>query len=145
MQLHEFTQLEDRKRKRRRGRGGKRGIYSGRGMKGQRSRAGAKIRPALRDLIKKIPKLRGVRFEHRKTFPAVVNVGTLEHRFNSGDVITPKFLVEKRIVRKVKGRVPTVKVLSSGSLTKCFTLRECLFSVAAKEKIEKAGGKVTHS
>ena len=66
MQIHQL-QLKDRsKSKKRIGRGGKRGTYSGRGIKGQKSRAGAKVRPALRDIIKKIPKKRGYKFSLRK-------------------------------------------------------------------------------
>ena len=68
MQLHQIKPLNKRKSKRRVGRGGKRGTYCGRGMKGQRARAGAKIRPEIRDLIKKIPKIRGYRFK-RKSRP----------------------------------------------------------------------------
>lgn len=64
MQLH---QIEVKKKEKKRiGRGGKRGTYCGRGIKGQKSRAGAKIRPAIRDLIKKIPKIRGYRFKSKK-------------------------------------------------------------------------------
>ena len=59
MQLHQIQPLNKRKSKRRVGRGGKRGTYCGRGMKGQRARTGAKVRPEIRDLIKKIPKIRG--------------------------------------------------------------------------------------
>lgn len=59
MQLHTLQPLHALKDKKRIGRGGKRGTYSGRGQKGQRSRAGRKIRPALRDLIQRLPKLRG--------------------------------------------------------------------------------------
>ena len=68
MQLHQIQPLNKRKSKRRVGRGGKRGTYCGRGMKGQRARAGAKVRPEIRDLIKKIPKIRGYRFK-RKSRP----------------------------------------------------------------------------
>lgn len=59
MQLHQIQPLHKPKGKKRIGRGGKRGTYSGKGIKGQSSRAGAKIRPEIRDLIKKIPKKRG--------------------------------------------------------------------------------------
>jgi len=68
MQLHQIKPLNKRKSKRRVGRGGKRGTYCGRGMKGQRARTGAKVRPEIRDLIKKIPKIRGYRFK-RKSHP----------------------------------------------------------------------------
>lgn len=59
MQLHQIQPKNSIKKSRRVGRGGKRGTYSGAGIKGQKSRAGAKIRPELRDLVKKIHKLRG--------------------------------------------------------------------------------------
>lgn len=59
MQLHEIHPTHKLKGKKRIGRGGKRGTYSGKGIKGQNSRAGAKVRPEMRDVIKKTPKLRG--------------------------------------------------------------------------------------
>jgi len=59
MQLHQLKPKNKSKKVKRIGRGGKRGTYSGKGIKGQRCRAGAKIRPEIRDMIKKIPKKRG--------------------------------------------------------------------------------------
>lgn len=59
MQLHEISPTHRNTAKRRVGRGGKKGTYSGRGIKGQKARAGHKIRPALRDFVLKLPKLRG--------------------------------------------------------------------------------------
>ncbi|OIO49751.1 MAG: hypothetical protein AUJ39_00315 [Parcubacteria group bacterium CG1_02_42_13] len=59
MQLHELAPIHINKGKKRIGRGGKRGTYSGRGTKGQKARAGHRIRPAERDLIQRLPKLRG--------------------------------------------------------------------------------------
>jgi len=61
MQLHEVKPTTINKSKKRIGRGGKRGTYSGRGIKGQKSRAGRKIRPAVRDLMQRTPKLRGAK------------------------------------------------------------------------------------
>ncbi|MCL4405157.1 MAG: hypothetical protein M1361_00055 [Patescibacteria group bacterium] len=60
MQLHDLKPRHARFLKKRVGRGGKRGTFSGRGTKGQRARAGHKIRPAERDFIQRLPKLRGV-------------------------------------------------------------------------------------
>lgn len=59
MQFHNLTSKTKRKRSRQVGRGGTRGKTSGRGTKGQNARAGRKKRPELRDIIKRIPKLRG--------------------------------------------------------------------------------------
>lgn len=61
MQLNELKAETKHKSKKRVGRGGTRGTYSGKGMKGQKSRAGAKIRPAIRDLMQRTPKLRGAK------------------------------------------------------------------------------------
>ena len=58
MQVHELKPSNKPKKRRRIGRGGKRGNYSGRGSKGQKSRAGAKMRPQLREIINKFPKKR---------------------------------------------------------------------------------------
>jgi len=61
MQLHELQPTFPNKDRKRIGRGGKRGTTSGRGQKGQSSRAGHRIRPAERDFIQRLPKLRGVK------------------------------------------------------------------------------------
>ena len=61
MMLHEIQSTDAKKSKKRIGRGGKRGTYSGKGVKGQKSRAGSKIRPAIRDIMNQTPKLRGVK------------------------------------------------------------------------------------
>jgi len=61
MQLHQLSPKHKSKKRKRVGRGGKRGTYCGRGMKGQKSRAGAKFVPIIRGLIKRYPKLRGYR------------------------------------------------------------------------------------
>jgi len=72
MQLHQLKPSHKRKKKKIIGRGGKRGTTSGRGTKGQKSRSGANIRPAIYDFIKKIPKLRGYRFKSLKEKPAIL-------------------------------------------------------------------------
>lgn len=62
MQLHELKPIHKKKRSKRIGRGGKKGTYAGRGVKGQKSRAGRRLKPLVRELIKRYPKLRGYRF-----------------------------------------------------------------------------------
>jgi large subunit ribosomal protein L15 len=61
MQLHQLQPITKKKAEKRVGRGGKRGTYSGRGLKGQKARAGRKIRPAIRDYIQKLPKIKGAK------------------------------------------------------------------------------------
>ncbi len=148
MQLHNIKKASSNKEARRIGRGGKRGKTSGRGHKGQKSRAGHRIRPAERDMIKKIPKLRGHGKNRARTVnvdrirPVAVNLKNLEVAFADGDRVDPKTLVAKGQVRTKAGRVPTVKILGMGKLTKKVTVANCEVSKTAREAIEKAGGTI---
>jgi len=137
MQLHQVKPTHKQKSKKRIGRGGKRGTYSGKGVKGQKSRAGRKMRPELRDFIKKIPKRRGYRFKSVKPKPEIVNLGDLEKFFNEGEIVSPKTLLEKRLVARIKGRTPEVKILGGGELKKKLKFEDCKFSQGA-EKFSKA-------
>lgn len=127
------------------GRGGKRGKTSGRGGKGQTARAGNKKRPELRDFIKRIPKLRGRGVNQNKsieTRPVIVNLDVIEAVFETGSVISPATLIEKNTIATIDGRIPMVKILGAGDITKKFTIENCVISKQAKEKVEKAGGSV---
>ncbi len=142
MQLHELKRTHKNRGKKRVGRGGRKGTYSGKGMKGQKSRAGRKMVPIIRELIKRYPKLRGYR---RFVLPGnsiAVNLKTLEKHSKDGEVITPENLIKKGIIRKIDGRTPKVKILGSGSLTKKIILENCAVSKTAKGAIEKAGGAI---
>ena len=141
MQFHQLKPIHKKKKKKRIGRGGKRGTYSGRGIKGQKSRAGARFQPAIRSLIKKYPKLRGYRFNPRASKIAVINIEILDKAFKEKDEITPKALLKKGLIRKIKGKVPEVKILSRGEIKKSLIIKDCQASKQARAKIEKAGGK----
>lgn len=148
MQANTLKRVHSQKKAPRVGRGGKRGKTSGRGTKGQKARSGHKIRPEIRDLIKKLPKLRGhgknrARGVHsgRITYKPV-NLATLESAFSAGDTVTPVVLVKKGIVSKRSGRLPSVKILGTGELTKALSVSGCTISATAKAAIEKAGGSV---
>ena len=130
------------KRKKVIGRGGKRGTYSGRGVKGQKARAGHRIRPAIRDYIKQIPKLRGYAFKPQREKPRVIPLRLLELRFESGEIVSPKTLREKNLIAPFGGKLPQVKILGEGKLSKNFTIRNCKLSASAKSAVEKAGGKI---
>jgi large subunit ribosomal protein L15 len=142
MQLHELKSHSSNKAKSRVGRGGKRGKTSGRGMKGQKARAGRKLRPEMRDIIKKIPKLRGYRFSPVSEKPTTVNLGDLESVFENGENVNPVTLVEKKLVSKKGGKLPNVKILGNGNLTKKIAVSKCTVSASALEAIKKAGGSV---
>ncbi len=137
MQLNNLARHTKLKRARTVGRGGKRGKTSGRGTKGQKARAGRKIRPELRDLIKKLPKRRGFGKNRSRTVntgrvrPAIVTVAALARAFPSGGVVTPRALVARRLVRRLKGRIPPVKILGEGALPAGIVVKNCSFSASA--------------
>ena len=142
MQIHELKPKHKNKGKKRIGRGGKKGTYSGKGQKGQSSRAGRKMVPIIRELIKKYPKLRGYRSFALQDYKAVVNLETLEKISKDGDIINPENLLKKEIIHIIKGKKPEVKILGNGKLTKKLTIENCKISKSAKEAIEKAGGTI---
>lgn len=132
MQLHQIKPSSKPKKKKRVGRGGKHGTYSGRGIKGQKSRAGRKMRPEIRDFIKKIPKKRGYRFKARPK-PQIVNLSDLEKHFETGETVSPETLLKKKLIDKVKGRIPKVKILGKGKLTKKLEFKNCKTSKSVKK------------
>ncbi len=143
--LHSLKKTTENKKAKLVGRGGTRGKTSGRGTKGQKARAGHKIRPHIRDIIKKYPKLRGRGKNINKTFviaPATVNVGLLQKKFETSEAVTPSTLFAKGLITRSKGVLPHVKILASGELSKKLEVFDCEVSASAKAKIEKAGGKV---
>lgn len=135
MQFHQLQPTHRGRTPRRVGRGGKRGAFSGRGTKGQRARAGAKMRPAEREIIKKIPKLRGYRFKSLALKPvAVVNLFRINRKFKGGDVVSPRTLLASRLIRRIKGRVPAVKILGTGDPGGKFIFKDVSFSASAAKK-----------
>lgn len=118
------------------------GTYSGRGIKGQRSRSGRDLRPTFEGgqfpLTRKLATLRGFKNPFKVTYQPV-NVATLEERFEAGAVITPAVLRAHGIVKQLRD---PIKLLGNGEVTKPFTVEVHAASAAAKEKIERAGGVV---
>jgi large subunit ribosomal protein L15 len=148
MQLHELKPTTIRKAAKRIGRGGKRGKTSGRGGKGQTARAGNSTRPEMRDIIKKLPKLRGHGINRAQTvnnervLARPVNLVVLETHFEAGAIVSPQTLVAKGILKRESKKLPMVKILGTGEITKKITIEGCAVSVAAKSKVEAAGGVV---
>lgn len=127
------------------GRGGTRGKTAGRGTKGQKSRAGHKLRPEIRDTIKKYPKLRGRGKNINRAFratPAVVNLGVISNVFTKDTTITPATLLANGLIRRTKGVLPMVKILATGEITQAVTIYDCSVTDAARLKIEAAGGSI---
>lgn len=146
MQLHSLSPRHKNIKNAPVGRGGKRGKTSGRGGKGQTARAGHKIRPEVRDLIKKLPKRRGHgknrarTVRGNRTVVAAVNLGALEAAYKAGEIVSPATLLAKDLIRREKGRSPSVKILGTGSLTKALTVEGCVVSASALAALTSAGG-----
>ena len=149
MQLNQLRRPRDLQRSAQRvgrGQGSGRGKQSGRGGKGQTARAGHKIRPEWRDIIKKLPKRRGFGKNRGRTVvgtrpdAVALSIDRLDALFESGAEITPRALVERGIVH---GRRPIpVKIVGGGKLTKKFLVKGVGVTSAARASIEKAGGTI---
>lgn len=147
MQVHNLKKSNLSRDSKRVGRGGKRGKTSGKGMKGQNARQGNSKRPEMRDIIKKIPKLRGQGIHGNRsraimTDAVAINVGMLDKTFVKGGTVSPKTLVAQGLASKTKGKLPTVKILGVGDISVKVDVIGCDVSKTAQEKIEKAGGTV---
>src|SRR5439155_13646516 len=122
-----------------RGQGSGQGAQAGRGHKGAQSRSGYKRKRGFEGgqmpLKRRVPK-RGFHNPFRIEY-AVVNLDTLADRFETGTVVTPELLREKRLV---PGSAERIKVLARGDIAKGLTIRAHKFSGKAAEKIAAAGG-----
>ena len=70
----------------------------------------------------------------------IVNLFLLEEKFKDGDKITPEILFDRKIIGKIKGRMPKVKILGKGKVSKKLIFEGCDISKSAKKVIEEAGG-----
>ena len=145
MQLHDlFPAPGSRKDRKRvgRGHGSGHGGRSGRGNKGQLSRAGGGKGPGFEGgqnpLHMRLPKLRGFKNRFRTEY-VVVNVSRLEDRFSAGETVDIDALFSAGLI---KSRTAPVKVLGDGEITKALTVKVDKVSAPARAKIEAAGGTV---
>lgn len=142
MKLHELSQTESRKSRKRIGRGPGSGLgkTSGRGQKGQKARSGGGVRLGFEGgqttLARRLPK-RGFTNFNRKEY-AVINVRDL-NRFEDGSTVTPELLKSEGILKK---QLAGVKVLGEGTLEKKLHVVAAKFSKSAEEAIVKAGGTI---
>ena len=151
LNLTSLKPAQDRKDRKRVGRGNSsgKGRYSGRGIKGQKSRAGShKMRAGFEGgqmpVYMRMGKERGSTSKDAmpigpfRTYTQPVNLRDLD-RFDAGDEVTPETLVEKRLIKNTR---TDVKLLGVGEVTKKLTVRVHAISASAREKIEAAGGTV---
>jgi len=140
MRINQLSKNKNNRTKKRVGRGGKHGTYSGRGLKGQKSRAGRKLRPEWRDSLKRIPKRRGYRFKSIAARHWILNLDLIVKNFGENELVDAASLLKKGLVDKIKGRMPEIKILGDGELTKKLDFKGIMVSAGARAKIEKAGG-----
>ena len=138
--LSNFKLSEKRKSRTRVGRGnGSKGTYSGRGLKGQKSRSGGGV-PLFFEggqlpLVKRLPFLRGFKNRFKKIF-SIVNISDLELRFKDGDEVNSESLFEFNLIRK---KDDNVKILGNGELKKNLKFKVHAVTKSAQEKIKKSG------
>lgn len=126
-----------------RGLGSGKGVFCGRGNKGQKARTGKKIHPLFEGgqtpLHMRLPKLRGGAYSAKNPF-VVVQLGDIQKLADAGIVeITLEQLITAGYVRGTRTK-SRVKLLSGGELTSAVTLSVHAASTPAKESLEKAGG-----
>ena len=152
LNLSSLKPAQARKERKRigRGLGSGKGRYSGRGIKGQKSRSGShKMRVGFEGgqmpLYMRLGKQRGSTSKDAmpigpfRTSTVPVNVGALD-RFDNGAEVTPESLVEAGVIKNTK---TDVKLLGNGELKKKLTVRVHAISATAREKVEAAGGTVS--
>ena len=143
MKLHELSpapgSVKESYRKGR-GTGSGNGKTAGKGHKGQNARSGGGVRLGFEGgqlpLYRKLPK-RGFKNRFAVNY-AIVNVATLNDKFNDGETVNLDALMAAGVIRKP---LDGLKVLGNGEITKKLTVEAAVFSATAKEKIEAAGGK----
>ncbi len=143
MKLHELSpapgSVKESYRKGR-GPGSGNGKTAGKGHKGQNARSGGGVRIGFEGgqfpLYRILPK-RGFKNRFAVNY-SIVNVATLNDRFNDGDTVNLDALMAAGVIRKP---LDGLKVLGNGEITKKLTVEAAVFSASAKEKIEAAGGK----
>ena len=145
MMIHEITEKVGRYKSRKRigrGRSSGTGKTSGRGHKGAKSRSGSRRRAYFEGgqtpFYRRMPK-RGFSNFSFKTSYSLVNLKSLDARFETGAEIDPAALAGVGLIRDVK---QPVKILGEGELTGSFTVRAHKFSASARDKIESAGGTI---
>lgn len=144
MQIHDIAVSEARKHRKRIGRGGKRGTYSGRGNKGQKARSGAHVNPLFEggrsSLVERLKKVRGFKSIHGKK--PFVKLSDISKAFSSGETVSMETLFQKKLIKKNSAH-ESVKVIGTGVLPKGIIFGgELSFSDGVRLLIRKFDGKI---
>ena len=153
MQLHQLNPSFKKKSRKRVGRGGKKGTYSGSGMKGQNARSGKGPRSGFAGgdttMLKRLPKKRGtvgkvpikrgskpVKFK-----PVILNLKDINNVFKDGEIISYKSLLKKKLISKINKRTPKVKILGEGELKEKLVFKGVKISKKVKKEDNKKESK----
>ena len=144
MQKHTLKLNNQRKKKKNLGRGGKKGTYSGRGMKGQKARSGVSINPLFEGgrstLIDRMKKKRG--FKSRNSKDVVIKISDLAKKFKDGEKVSKEALIKLGLADKIAVK-STLKILGGDKIkTKLVIDKEITLSASAKKAILAAGGEI---
>ena len=162
MQLHQLKVINKKKSRKRVGRGGKKGTYSGKGMKGQNSRSGKGTRAGFAGgdttILKRLPKKRGVvgkvsikrgsKLPRFKIKYVILNLKDIKDKFKEGDIVSPKTLLEKKMISRINKKLPFVKILGEGKLKNKLVFKNVRIAkkiqeeLVGKQKIKKEVKKV---
>ncbi len=150
MQLYQLKPNHKKKDRKRVGRGGKKGTYSGKGIKGQKSRAGRKPRVGFAGgdttMIERLPKRRGLsgRLNIRRGVktaritdgPIILDLKNIEKKFKKSEIVSPKSLFEKGLVSKIRRSIPKIKIL--GESKKELKFKGVILTKKLQEKNKKS-------
>ena len=140
LSLHTIKPAKNSQKKHKQiGRGGKRGSYSGKGIKGQKARSGVSglKRLGMRQLVEQTHKLKGFKSHNLK--PEILNLDILNKNFSNDDKVSPEILKQKKLVDKIERGV---KILGSGKIEIKLEVENCEVSKSAEDKIVTAGGSI---
>ncbi len=154
MQLHQINPTFKKKLRKRVGRGGKKGTYSGRGMKGQKSRSGKGPRAGFAGgdttLLKRLPKKRGMvgkvkikrgpKLSRLRINPVVLNLKDIKDNFKDGEIVSPKSLFKKKLISKINKKIPIIKILGEGELKGKLIFK----GVKISKKVQEGAGEKKH-
>jgi large subunit ribosomal protein L15 len=125
-----------------RGLGSGHGTFSGQGIKGQKARQGGQIPVGFEGgnmpLQRQMPKKRG--FTSRMPKAQTIRLKDLQKKFEANETVNPKTLMAKGLINSA---MDPVKVLGDGEISKSLSFEKIMFSAQAREKVQKAGGKIT--
>jgi large subunit ribosomal protein L15 len=136
MQFNNLKRNKTNRKAKQVGRGGTRGKTSGRGTKGQNARAGRKKRPEMRDVIKRLPKLRGrgknfLKSRFAESLP--IKLSVVAEKFAAGEIVNPKTLLQKGVVKTRNGKIPKIKILADKEIKKSFIFEGVTMSAKVKK------------